>query len=88
MADDADYIVDIGSTGRSEPANDDQENEGTGQFKGRPFISVFFECCQVYNRIYRNVEGTAYIGRCPRCSREVNVRVGPGGVSGRFFKAT
>ncbi len=53
----------------------------------KKFISVMFKCCNVYNRIYINKEGTAYTGCCPKCLKRVNVKVGPGGVDCRFFEA-
>ncbi len=53
----------------------------------RPWVGIHFDCCSVYTRIYRNTEGTAYHARCPRCLREVTLRVGPGGTDARFFLA-
>ncbi|MGA3066722.1 MAG: hypothetical protein ABSF29_07730 [Tepidisphaeraceae bacterium] len=63
----------------------------TGQEKqspaasAKPFLSVLFACCQVYQRIYRNPEGTAYVGRCPRCGKSVRFVVGEGGTDARNF---
>ncbi|HOI54699.1 MAG TPA: hypothetical protein PLP01_05585 [Phycisphaerae bacterium] len=53
----------------------------------RPWISVHFECCNVYARVYRNAAGTAYVGWCPKCAAKVTVRVAPGGTTTRFFRA-
>ncbi len=53
----------------------------------RQFIGIMFNCCNVYARIYKNIEGTAYIGRCPKCMRTVKVSVGQGGTDRRFFNA-
>lgn len=53
----------------------------------RPYIGVLFECCGVYQRVYRKPEAREYRGRCPRCLRVVTVRVGPGGSSQRIFTA-
>ena len=52
---------------------------------GRPFLSVQFKCCNVYQRIYRNPDGTRYEGRCPRCGKPVRFDVGAGGTESRSF---
>jgi hypothetical protein len=51
----------------------------------RPFLGVHFACCGVYSRIYRNAEGSAYVGNCPRCTRRLRVEIAPGGTDQRFF---
>ena len=53
----------------------------------RPFLGVHFAACRVYGRLYRNREGTAYEGRCPRCGGFVRVPVGAHGTGQRFFIA-
>ena len=60
--------------------------EKAGKREKRPYLGIMFECCSVYTRIYRNEEGTAYRGSCPRCLRQVVVRVGEGGSGKRFFR--
>jgi len=77
---DPDYIVDIDGI---EACGQDRVTQGDG----RRWIGVRFDCCRVYVRIYRAPSATAYQGRCPRCLREVVVRVGPEGTSARLFKA-
>jgi hypothetical protein len=51
------------------------------------FVGVNFACCGVYSRVYRNREATAYVGYCPKCSRPVRLKIGPGGSDARFFTA-
>lgn len=55
--------------------------------KSRPHLGVHFVNCHVYGRLYRNAGGTAYIGRCPRCGAPLQVPVGQGGTTQRFFIA-
>ena len=73
-SDPRDYKLDITSL---EPAQ--------GAPLSRPFLSVHFACCGVYQRVYRDAAGKAYRGRCPRCGRSVRFVVGEGGTSARFF---
>jgi hypothetical protein len=102
MSDNPDYILDLSSqtTGQQQ---DDIEAEAVGQLpagampsegsesadsgRSRKWIGVHFKCCDVYTRIWRNREGTAYAGTCPRCHRKIQARIGPDGVSARFFEA-
>ena len=51
----------------------------------RPYLSVQFDCCKVYLRIYRSPDGRHYRGRCPRCGLAVNFVVGDGGTDARTF---
>lgn len=51
------------------------------------FLGIMFNCCNAYGRIYKNKEGTAYVGRCPRCMRNLKVPIGEGGTNQRFFNA-
>ncbi len=53
----------------------------------RPYISILFECCRVYSRVYRRPGEPRYLGRCPRCLAQVEVRVGADGTTCRFFRA-
>ena len=62
----------------------DEEQEITNK---RPYLGIMFNCCGVYGRIYKNKEGTAYVGRCPKCMRNIKVPVGKGGTEQRFFNA-
>jgi hypothetical protein len=81
-----DYILDVSGL---PPNGDDPRQPARGtDSAGRPFISVYFECCNAYQRVYRNSAGTAYVGWCPRCARRVEARIGPDGVTTRFFRAT
>jgi hypothetical protein len=73
MSGSPDYKLDVSGLKPSEP------------MEGRPFLSVLFACCSVYQRVYRNADATAYVGRCPRCGKSVRFEIGPGGSDSRQF---
>ncbi|MDD3149245.1 MAG: hypothetical protein PHV68_00265 [Candidatus Gastranaerophilales bacterium] len=52
----------------------------------RKFLGIKFNCCGTYARIYQNKDGTAYIGRCPKCLKPVRINIGQGGTDNRFFE--
>lgn len=76
MSDPRDYKVEV--SGLAQPA-------AGGARQSRPFLSVQFACCSVYQRVYRDADGRRYAGRCPRCGRAVTFAVGAGGTNSRFF---
>ncbi len=80
MADQPDYIVDVPGL-----ADANQPSQAPGA--GRKWIGVRFDCCGLYQRIYRNRDGSAYEGRCPHCLRVVRALIGPHGTGARFFVA-
>lgn len=53
----------------------------------KKFLGVYFECCHVYGRLYQNKDGTAYVGRCPKCLASLRAHIGEGGTNKRFFRA-
>jgi len=53
---------------------------------GRRFIGVRFRCCGTYARAYLNKAGTTYQANCPKCSKPIRFKVGPGGTDSRFFE--
>lgn len=79
MSDRPDYIVELPGVEESAPTAQEPA--------GRRWIGVRFDCCGTYQRIYRNRDGSAYEGRCPRCLRMVRALIGPGGTNARFFVA-
>lgn len=80
-SDPRDYKLDISSLSEG-----DTSAEPTPS--GRPFLSVLFDCCGVYQRIYRDASGRAYQGRCPKCGHPVHFQVGEGGTTARAFRVS
>jgi hypothetical protein len=79
--------IDLVSMPDGVPQHPDAAPQHAEQTAGRPFVGVQFECCGVYSRIYRNAQATAYVGHCPRCAQRVQIAIGPGGGTARFFTA-
>ena len=53
----------------------------------RRFLSVWYRCCNVYGRLYRNKTESAYVGCCPRCGDRVRATIGSDGTNRRMFVA-
>ena len=53
----------------------------------RRFLSVWFRCCNVYGRMYRDAHCTRYDGRCPGCGAPVHAMIGASGTNRRTFEA-
>jgi len=51
------------------------------------YLGIMFNCCNIYGRIYKNKDKTAYVGHCPKCMRSLRVKIGEGGTNTRFFNA-
>lgn len=51
------------------------------------YLGIMFNCCNIYGRIYKNKDKTAYVGHCPKCMRSIRVKIGEGGTNTRFFNA-
>lgn len=45
----------------------------------RPHLGIHFRCCNVYGYVYKNKDGTAYTGRCPRCGKPLRVKISQDG---------
>ena len=66
---------------------DDSGEHGQTSGRRRPYISILFDCCNVYARVYRRPDQPYYRGRCPKCLRPIQLRVGPDGTPARIFRA-
>lgn len=52
---------------------------------GRPWIQVWYACAGRYQRVFRAIDGTAYVARCPKCGKTMRFAVGSGGTNQRLF---
>jgi hypothetical protein len=85
--DDRDYKLDISSL-PAEPKTDSPAQDESPSMVGRPWLSVHFACCGVYQRVYRSADGTHYQGHCPRCGGRVRFVVAEGGTTSRSFRVS
>ena len=81
-----DYIIDIDGVTPGRGAYRGMSS-ARASLHGRPWLAVYWKCCRLYSRIYRDGTGSVYQGACPKCGRRTRARVGPNGTSARFFEA-
>jgi hypothetical protein len=88
-SDPRDYKLDLSRASTDPTANQTPRTAVRGTASNaplaRPFLSVHFTCCGVYQRVYRDPDGKHYRGRCPRCALPVTFAVGAGGTAARSF---
>ena len=60
--------------------------KGLSPPKGKKHIGVFFECCNIYTRVYINKNKKAYVGWCPKCAQRIEVKIDKRGTDCRFFE--
>jgi hypothetical protein len=91
-SDPRDYKLDISGLNSQEPAETSGENAGAQtthrQHAPRPWLSVRFDCCGVYQRIYRAADATHYQGACPRCGGKIRFNISKDGTASRFFRVS
>ena len=83
-SDPRDYKLDISSL----PPSPSQSQSQSQLPSIRPYLSVLFECCHVYQRVYRNPTDPAYTARCPRCGLTATFPVGQAGTTSRTFRVS
>ncbi len=71
---------------------DSHSNRGQQQKQGsrtqkRPYLSIYWKCCHVFSRIYKDKNQIKYEGFCPNCRAYLTVPIGSEGVSQRTFIA-
>lgn len=57
----------------------DNTSSGNPAQGRRASLGIHFRCCNVYGYIYKNKDGTAYTGRCPRCGKPLKVKISQDG---------
>lgn len=41
----------------------------------RAHLGIHFRCCNAYGYVYKNKDGPAYVGGCPKCGRQLRVKI-------------
>lgn len=54
--------------------------------QGRPFLMVMFECANAYQKVFRSLDATHYLARCPKCGLTKRFGVGSDGANQRQFR--
>ena len=55
---------------------------------GKPFLMVTFTCAGAYVKVFRSLDGSHYLARCPKCAKTMKFEVGEAGVGQRAFSVS
>ncbi len=73
---------------QGEAAGAGSASPSSGEGAGTPYLRLWFRCAGQYVRAYRQRDGRAYAGRCPKCGGTIRFPIGPGGTSDRAFEVS
>ncbi len=66
-----------------------QKQAGVGRSGcGKPFLMVTFACAGAYVKVFRSLDGTHYLARCPKCAKTMRFEVGDAGSQQRTFSVS
>lgn len=55
---------------------------------GKPFLMVTFTCANAYVKVFRSIDSTHYLARCPKCAKTMKFEVGDAGSNQRTFSVS
>lgn len=65
---------------------ENKSSKERGNKSPKRFLSLYWECCHVFSRVYKSDDGKSYQGNCPKCRIGISVPIGPDGTTRRCFK--
>lgn len=75
--------------GDGDSTRDPRATSGVGRSDcGKPFLMVTFTCANAYVKVFRSLDGSHYLARCPKCAKTMKFDVGNAGSEQRTFSVS